>query len=102
MKKIFFAIAIIVLFGSGCSLVCQMPEKVRRNEELQYEQALRINVYLREVNQNPDILRDPKYGRLNEAILGASTDLVGSTRSQSEWLGHTKEFKGFGDEGRQP
>jgi len=89
MKKtgLFFLIAVI--FVSGC---CRIPYEVKRSEELQQIEAMRLNAYLKELNKNPGRLIDPKYQELKKDMLDASKALMQSTEAQSNWLGHTPEF----------
>jgi len=93
MKRLFMVSFLTIFITTGCSFLCRIPEEVKRSEELQYKQAIRINFYLKEVNKNPQILTDPEYERLNKAILEASGSLVESIKALSDYLGHTEEFK---------
>jgi hypothetical protein len=94
MKKLGLFILIVIIFANGC---CRIPYEVKKSEELQQIEALRIKVYLEEVKKNPSILIDPKYKDLNKDILEASKALMQSTEAQSNWLGHTPEFEKGGE-----
>ena len=94
MRRISFVCFFVVLFfASGCSFFCRIPDEVKRSEELQYKQSMRINTYLQEINRNPAILTDPNYEKLNLSILDASEEMAESTKAMSDYLGHTPGFK---------
>ncbi len=80
----------VLLFTGGCSALCQIPDEVKRSEELQYRQAVRLNAYLQGIKKNPQVISDPSYERLNQAMQEAASSLAQSTKAQSDYLGHTK------------
>ena len=90
-KKIKGVVLIFLFLFSGCALFCQIPQEVKESEFLQYKQARRIHLFLKEVIKNPEILRDPQYKNLIEAIFEASESLVENIKNQSEFLGKPKE-----------
>jgi hypothetical protein len=86
-KRYLWAIMAVAILNLACFFVCEIPEEVRRAEELQFKQAKNINEYLRVIQKNPAIIIEPGFVKINIKIVSAASyALMKSIQAQLAWF----------------